>query len=141
MRVPCPIVTTSTTREERLAELEQAIREEGYSRALQIRLSAKWGCSRRTVRNYKLYLVDEIKKSLAAGRDDMLAEFVHRLRVQQDRANAAGKQGAVGTMMGLEADVLGLKNPQGEIAPQDVRVEIHGLPDWGSAPTGSDDEG
>lgn len=128
-------------RKRRMGVIEKTMQDVGWSGRIVRALAKEFKCTERTV--YRMR--EEVLEDLAKGYRGMdveksRAEFMARLRSHQQAAKTAGQFGPLGSMMSIEAKVRGL---DAEVATQvlPVRVEIHGLPDWGSAPTGPDDEG
>ena len=118
----------------------EAIEIEGWSVQLEKALADKLGTTTRTIRTYKLEVVTRVA-ARAAELDELppeiaRSEFLDRLRVNQRAARKAGKWGAVASMLGLEARILGLGieakvKIEGGIA---VGVEVRALRDVSALP-------
>lgn len=128
-------MTTRIERDRRLAVVEKAIHDHGWTLRVQTALAAQLGVTRRTVQKYKASLADEMRRELAEPRADVRANFLVRLRGHQLSAAARSRDGALASMLSLEADILGLKGQRDEVEPQPVRVELVGIPAWGALPS------
>ena len=124
---------SSMEREERIRAVKDAIEAQGWSSSLEAALAVQIGTSTRTIRTYKLEVAKRIA-SRAAAFDDLdpreaRAEFLDRLRSHQRRAAADKKWGAVASMLGLEARVLGIDKVKVEIGRSPPIIHL-GLPSF-----------
>lgn len=83
--------------------------EKGWSPRVARALAAHLGVSKRTVYRIKARVEQEIREGLG-GRDKATehADFLMRLRIHQAAARDAKAFGALSSMLGVEARILGL---------------------------------
>jgi len=119
-------VAGRTTREEKLQRiglLERAISEVGWSMQLKRRLAAEFGCSTRTIDQYRCDLVAGYQTELEGHElETQRAEFLVRLRGHQRAALSAGRLGSLAGMMNIESRILGLDKAAAEPGPSSVEV-------------------
>ena len=108
-------MTTKDERYRRIALLERAISERGWSLQLERAMAAEFGVATRTIRSYREEIVKCYRKELE-GREleDTRAEFLVRLRGHQRTALTSGRHGPLASMMSLEMRVLGLDQAIGD---------------------------
>lgn len=107
-------MTTKDERYRRIALLERAIAEGGWSLQLKRALAAEFGVTPRTIESYKADLVAGYRKELDADEwETQRAEFLGRLRGHQRVALAQGKLGPLASMLGLESRIVGIDGPSG----------------------------
>ena len=116
--------TSKTERYRRIAVLERAIGERGWSLQLKRALSAEFGVSVRTVDRYKADLVDVYREELdGEPLEHRRSEFLGRLRGHQRACLATGRMGPLASMLHLEARITGADAP----TPQKVDDHIGAL--------------
>ena len=99
--------------ERRLALVEAAIAERGWSLRLCRALAHELGVTTRTVWKYKAAVVEGYRKELTADEfATQRAEFLGKLRGHQRVALAGGRFGPLASMLGLEAKIVGLDRPE-----------------------------
>lgn len=107
-------MTTKDERYRRIALLERAIAEGGWSLQLKRALAAEFGVAPRTIESYKADLVAGYRKELDADEwETQRAEFLGRLRGHQRVALAQGKLGPLSAMLNLESRIVGIDGPSG----------------------------
>jgi hypothetical protein len=105
-------VTTKSERYRRIALLERAISERGWSLQLKRAMAAEFGVTQRTIDNYKADLVNCYRRELEGEEwEAQRAEFILRLRGHQRVALAQGKLGPLAAMLGLESRIVGVDGP------------------------------
>ena len=102
-------MTTKEERYRRIAILERAISERGWSLQIKRAMASEFGVTVRTIDRYREDLISEYRRELA-GEDyeHRRAEFLGRLRGHQRAALASGRLGPLASMMSLESKVVGL---------------------------------
>ena len=121
-------MTTQKEKARRLAIVEQAIQERGWSLRLQEALAKKFGVNQRTIRKYKADLIELMKTELGEDRETVRGEFLTRLRGHQRTAADRGKDGAVSSMLALEADLVGLRDRGGNDGKHVVEIRVNTVP-------------
>ena len=105
-------MTTKAERDRRLAVLERAIAERGWSLQLKRALAVEFGVTTRTMDRYKSDLVDEYREELEGEPlEARRAEFVGRLRGHQRTCLATGRMGPLAAMLALESRITGADIP------------------------------
>jgi len=116
-------LTTKAEKYRRVALLERAIAERGWSLQLCRAMAAEFGVTTRTVRSYREEIVKCYRKELEGQElDDTRAEFLVRLRGHQRTALTSGRHGPLASMMNLEARIVGLFEGDGAPDPRPVEV-------------------
>lgn len=83
--------------------------EHGWSPRIARALAERLGVSKRTVYRIKARVEADIREGLGGrDRDTERADFLMRLRLHQIDARKSGSYGALSSMLGVEARVLGL---------------------------------
>ena len=100
-------------RERNLALVEQAIHEHGWSLTLERALAQKLGVTTRAIRYYRQDVEDLTRQEIAKDRRLVRASLLLRLRGHQLAARKANKFGPLASMVGLEARICGLMEPEG----------------------------
>ena len=105
----------------RLEIVQRTMEEFGWSPRIRRKLEDKWGCSDRTIYEYRKQVLTE----MAEGYDhvdfaERRAEFLDRLHMHQRSALKAGRFGPLSGMMGIEARVIGVDKPVLEAEMDDV---------------------
>lgn len=116
-----PAVSTSE-KEKRLAMVEEAMDKYGWSLRVERTLATQIGCSTRTVRRYKLQVVEGARATIEAmvgDRTEARVGLLERLRGHQRAALGGRAYGAVTSMMGLEMRLLGVWEAPEELPPPD----------------------
>lgn len=128
-------MTTKDERYRRIALLERAISERGWSLQLERLMAAEFNVARRTIRAYREDIVKCYRKELDGRElDDARAEFLVRLRGHQRTALTSGRHGPLASMMSLEMRVLGIDRPDAATGPSSVEVILR-VPDHDDADT------
>ena len=105
-------MTTKNERYRRIALVERAIGEKGWSLQLKRALAGEFGVTTRTIETYKSELVEGYRKELDADEwETQRAEFLGRLRGHQRVALATGRLGPLASMLGLESRIMGVDAP------------------------------
>ena len=118
-------MTTKAERYRRIALLERAISERGWSLQLERVMAAEFGVNRRTVRRYREDLIQGYRRELEGQElEDARAEFVGRLRGHQRTALAAGRLGPLASMLNLEMRILGIDRTDSTSGPSSVEVVL-----------------
>jgi|TARA_R100000482_G_C5046993_1_gene110911 hypothetical protein len=100
---------TSEELMERLAIVQQAIGDRGWSLQVKRELMEELGVCARTVQNYRERIISGMRVELdERSREDRQAEFLERLQGHQRAALVAGKMGPLAAMMNLESRLVGL---------------------------------
>jgi len=116
-------LTTKAEKYRRVALLERAIAERGWSLQLERAMASEFGVTTRTVRSYREEIVQCYRKELEGQElDDTRAEFLVRLRGHQRTALTSGRHGPLASMMSLEMRVLGIDRPEAASGPSSVEV-------------------
>jgi len=116
-------VTTKDERYRRLAVVEKAIGEQGWSLDLKRRLRKQFGVSRRTIDSYKADVIAGYRKQLTEEEwETQRSAFIGKLRGAQRVALEAGKLGPLASMLALEGRILGVDSPAQESAARIVLV-------------------
>ena len=103
-------MTTKNERYRRIALLERAIAESGWSLQLKRALAAEFGVTTRTIETYKSELIAGYQKELGdADWESQRADFLGRLRGHQRVALAQGKLGPLAAMLNLESRIIGVE--------------------------------
>ena len=93
----------------RLAVVQKAIGERGWSLQIKRALARDLGVHPDTVDNYRRRLIDGMRVELdARPRAARQAEFLARLQGHQRAALASGKMGPLAAMLNLESRLVGL---------------------------------
>lgn len=110
-------MTTKTERYRRIALLERAVAEKGWSLQLKRALAAEFGVTTRTIETYKSEMIEGYRKELDAEEwETQRAEFLGRLRGHQRVALQQGKLGPLAAMLGLESRIVGIDGPTQDTA-------------------------
>jgi hypothetical protein len=105
-------LTTKVERDRRVAVLERAIAERGWSLQLKRAMAGEFGVSPRTIDRYRDELVAGYRKELDGEELDFRrAEFLGRLRGHQRTCLATGRMGPLSSMLNLEARITGADVP------------------------------
>jgi len=105
-------LTTKAERYRRIAVLERAIAERGWSLQLKRALAAEFGVTPRTVDRYRVDLVDVYRQELEGTELEFRrAEFIGRLRGHQRACLTTGRMGPLASMLNLEARITGADAP------------------------------
>jgi hypothetical protein len=115
-------MTTKEERERRLAEVEKAIHRHGWSMALEATLSQQIGVSRRTIRRYRFDVESIVRKEIAQERRLLRASLLVRIRGHQQAARDAERFGPLASMLGLEARMTGVLEPEPEPIPDSLEA-------------------
>ncbi len=121
-------MTTKAERYRRVAVLERAIAERGWSLQLKRALASEFGVTTRTVDRYKADLIDVYREDLeGSSLDARRAEFVGRLRGHQRTCLAAGRMGPLAAMLALEGRIIGAdKASEADVQPVTVNLHVPG---------------
>ena len=93
----------------RLALVQKAIGERGWSLQIKRALARDLGVHPDTVDNYRRRLIDGMRVGLdERSKEEKQAEFLERLQGHQRAALAAGRMGPLAAMMNLESRLVGL---------------------------------
>ena len=93
----------------RLAVVQKAIGERGWSLQIKRALARDQGVHPDTVDNYRRRLIDGMRVELdERTREERQAEFLERLQGHQRAALASGKMGPLAAMLNLESRLVGL---------------------------------
>ena len=104
-------MTTKTERYRRIALLERAIAEKGWSLQMKRALAAEFGVTTRTIETYKSELVAGYQKEMSeADWESQRADFIGRLRGHQRVALQQGKLGPLAAMLNLEGRIIGVES-------------------------------
>ena len=114
----------------RLAEVEMAIHEHGWSMRLEQALAARFGVLERTVRKYRQEVEDTVLQEINQDRKKVRASLLTRIRGHQAAARQSGKLGPLAAMLNLEARITGAYLEDGEDDSRDVQVVL-GVPGFG----------
>jgi hypothetical protein len=107
-------MTTKIERYRRIALLERAIAETGWSLQLKRALAAEFGVTTRTIEHYKAEMIAGYQKEMdEADWEAQRADFIGRLRGHQRVALAQGKLGPLAAMLNLESRIIGVDLPSG----------------------------
>lgn len=105
-------MTTKLERERRVAVLERAIAERGWSLQLKRAMAAEFSVTTRTVDRYKDELVHGYRQELEGeSLEHRRAEFIGRLRGHQRACLATGRMGPLAAMLTLESRITGTDTP------------------------------
>ena len=116
-------MTTKDERYRRIAVLERAIAERGWSLQMKRAMANEFGVSCRTVDRYREDLINGYRKELSEEEMDFKrAEFIGRLRGHQRAALAGGRLGPLASMLGLEARISGIEPITGVAGGGSVEV-------------------
>jgi len=112
-------LTTKAERYRRIAEVERAIADRGWSLQIKQDLAAEFGVTPRTVDRYRVDLVDVYRQELEGTELEFRrAEFIGRLRGHQRACLTTGRMGPLAAMLNLEARITGADVPATP-APED----------------------
>lgn len=105
-------MTTKEERYRRIAILERAISERGWSLQIKRAMANEFGVTVRTIDRYRDDLINEYRRELEGeSYEQRRAEFLGRLRGHQRSALSTGRLGPLAAMMGLEAKICALDTP------------------------------
>ena len=122
-------MTTKDERYRRVALLERAISERGWSLQLERAMAAEFGVTTRTIRSYREDIVKCYRKELDKREQGSIrAEFLVRLRGHQRAALTSGRHGPLSSMLNLEMRVLGIDRSDAASGPSSVEVILR-VPD------------
>jgi hypothetical protein len=94
---------------QRLAIVQQAIGDRGWSLQVKRELMEELGVSASTVQEYRVRLINGMRVELdERTREERQAEFLERLQGHQRAALASGKMGPLAAMLNLESRLVGL---------------------------------
>ena len=113
---------TKAERERRLALVETAIHRHGWSMTLEAALARQIGVTARAVRRYRKEVEDQTRKELDQDRRLIRASLMVRLRGHQRAAREAGKFGPLSSMLGLEARMTGVLEPEDPAVPDNLEA-------------------
>lgn len=115
-------MTTKDERERRLAVVEKAIHRLGWSLTLEAALAQQIGVSRRTIRRYRFDVESIVRKEIAQERRLLRASLLVRVRGHQQAAREAERFGPLASMLGLEARMTGVLEPEPEPIPDSLEA-------------------
>ena len=115
-------MTTKDERERRLAVVEKAIHRHGWSLTLEAALARQLEVSRRTVRRYRFDVESIVRKEIAQERRLLRASLLVRVRGHQQAAREAERFGPLASMLGLEARMTGVLEPEPEPIPDTLEA-------------------
>jgi len=108
-------LTTKAERYRRIALLERAISERGWSMQLERVMASEFGVTPRTIRSYRAEMIAGYRQELEGQElEEARAEFLGRLRGHQRVALSSGRHGPLASMMNLEMRILGLDQAIGD---------------------------
>ena len=113
---------TKDERERNLVLVEQAIHRHGWSMQVEAALARQLRVTPRTVRTYRREVESLVRKEIEADRREVRASLVTRLRGHQLAAREAGKYGPLAAMMGLEARMTGILDPEPAPVPDNLEA-------------------
>ena len=103
---------TKEERLRRLAFVERAMTERGWSTGMARALAKQMGVTYQTIYRYRAEVLEEIRKSIdCVDTATARAEFVDKVRRHQISARDNGAWGALSSMLNVEAKVLGIEAP------------------------------
>jgi len=109
----------------RVAVVEKAIADRGWSMQIQQDLARELGCCKKTVYSYRKRVIDGLKVELdGQDRDTRRSEFLSRLRGHQRTALEAGRMGPLASMMALESRIVGVESPTSQEVGGSVNVVL-----------------
>jgi hypothetical protein len=115
----CPVVARSLTKKQTADLLEAAIRTEGWSYTLAVRLASQSGYSQRTIYRMKDDLLDKLAAVDAADLPRRRARLLMDVARIRERAVEEGKPAAAARLLDMEAKMTGLDQPQPVAADDD----------------------
>ena len=115
-------MTTKDERERRLAVVEKAIHRHGWSLTLEAALARQLEVSRRTVRRYRFDVESIVRKEIGQERRLLRASLLVRVRGHQQAAREAERFGPLASMLGLEARMTGVLEPEPEPIPDSLEA-------------------
>ena len=118
-------MTTKEERYRRIAILERAIAERGWSLQIKRAMASEFGVTVRTVDRYREDLINEYRRDLEGeSYEHRRAEFLGRLRGHQRAALATGRLGPLAAMMSLESKIVGVESPPSQDIGGSVQVVL-----------------
>jgi hypothetical protein len=118
-------MTTKEERYRRIAILERAISERGWSLQIKRAMASEFNVTVRTIDRYREDLIGEYRRELEGeSYERRRAEFLGRLRGHQRAALASGRLGPLASMMSLESKVVGLDISPSEESVGSVQVVL-----------------
>jgi AraC-like DNA-binding protein len=115
-------MTTKDERERRLAVVEKAIHRLGWSLTLEAALAQQIGVSRRTIRRYRFDVESIVRREIGQERRLLRASLLVRVRGHQQAAREAERFGPLASMLGLEARMTGVLEPEPEPIPDTLEA-------------------
>lgn len=115
-------MTTKAERERRLAIVEQAIHRHGWSMQIEKALADQFGVTARAVRTYRREVEQLTRKEMDRDRRMVRASLLVRIRGHQAAARSGGKFGPLAAMLGLEARITGVMEPEPELVPDNLEA-------------------
>lgn len=115
-------MTTKDERERRLAVVEKAIHRHGWSLTLEAALARQLEVSRRTVRRYRFDVESIVRREIGQERRLLRASLLVRVRGHQQAAREAERFGPLASMLGLEARMTGVLEPEPEPIPDSLEA-------------------
>ena len=109
-------------RERRLAIVEKAIHEPGWSMRLEAALAQRIGVTTRAIRQYRKDVEDRTRKEIDQDRRLVRASLLVRIRGHQKAAREAGRFGPLASMINLEARMTGVLEPEPEPVPDSLEA-------------------
>jgi len=114
----------------RRALVEATIRDEGWSEAIVLKLMAQTGWGRTALYEDRAIVAKTLADEDRASLDDRRALFLNNLRQAANKALAAGAFAALGRMLAMEAQLLGVDRvplPEVEDEPGPVDTSLEAL--------------
>lgn len=102
--------------------MEQAIHRHGWSMRIEKALADQIGVTTRAIRTYRKEVESITRKELDEDRRLVRASLLVRLRGHQIAARNASKFGPLASMIGLEARITGILEPEPELIPDNLEA-------------------